>query len=117
MKFFDEFVFVKIIHKNNKELRGCDCCSSQVPLRVFESPRMDRNIYNFLCEVCAKSYISGAYSYPQQTKVNTDLYQSIAMVGNIIRQDVDAFEDKEVVEITYEESQQIRENGKLEKDD
>jgi hypothetical protein len=59
----------------------CASCGCDVPLDKFERGRPRKEEY--ICEICAKSYVGNATEYPDQYE-NVVLFQALAQVGNLI---------------------------------
>jgi hypothetical protein len=60
----------------------CDSCGMEAPISHFNANLPGKKERD-LCELCAGSFIANATEYTQLYD-NVALYQSIAMVGNIL---------------------------------
>ena len=59
----------------------CASCGCDAPLDKFERGHPRKGEY--ICEICANSYVGNATQYPKQYE-NVVLFQALAQVGNLI---------------------------------
>lgn len=69
----------------DNKTEGCDCCGSEVPTGLFEPPFHWKNKEKLhLCEVCSRTLISSAYTYPEQHYEDGHLLVCLAACTNMI---------------------------------
>lgn len=72
-----------------EEAIDCDCCCYPGRLKLFKDTPVEgmnkRDLW--LCEVCSSTFLSKARKYPQQCS-DIDLYKSIAMLGNMLLEEI-----------------------------
>lgn len=76
------------------DILGCGSCQSEVPTSVYKRPPPNSDDTVLLCEICATSFIGNHYLY-EHNRDAFKITQTIAQIGNIIRNDLGSFEEAE----------------------